>query len=351
MSAKIDIEELVLPETIDGSPEADAFSEMVRVRNDIERAVIGSFDLAVTPAELLAIARNPYETWRCLVARVDGQLVARGLYEVQGGDESESAWLTIEVLPQARRRGVGTALFDTLAAMAEAEGRTVLQASAYHLTGSDDGPQLHSPTGFGTVPADDAAATFLSKRGFRLAQVDRMSRLALPSDAEEPTPPPGYELLRWEGPTPEDLLEGMATLHARMSTDPPLGEVDWNPEEWDAERVRENDTRRGGDGRLWLTAAVRHVASGALAGFTDLSVPPETDRPAMQMDTIVAAEYRGHRLGMLLKLANLHALDRLAPGRPAIYTWNAEENRHMLDVNEAVGFVAFGYESSWRRDG
>ncbi|QEE60971.1 hypothetical protein FVA74_04795 [Salinibacterium sp. dk2585] len=226
----------------------------------------------------------------------------------------------------------------------------MLQTSAYHLAGSD-GPQLRSPTGYGTVPADDDAARFLSKRGFRLAQVDRISRLALPSDAEEPTPPPGYELLLWEGATPEDLVEGMATLHARMSTDPPLGQVDWNPEEWDAERVKENDARRGEDGRLWLTAAVRHVASGALAGFTDLSVPPEPDRPAMQMDTIVAAEHRGRRLGMLLKLANLHALDRLAPGHPAIYTWNAEENRHMLDVNEAVGFVAIGYESAWRRDG
>ncbi len=61
-------------------------------------------------------------------------------------------------------------------------------------------------------------------------------------------------------------------------------------------------------------------------------------------------EHRGHRLGMLLKVENLLALERLAPGRPAVLTWNACENRPMLDVNDAVGFVAIGYEGAWRRD-
>lgn len=348
--AAFDISELRLPDAIDGSPEATAFSEMVRVRNDIERTVIGSYDLAVEPAELLAIARNPYDTWRCFVARIDGRIVARGLYEVQGADDdARSAWVTAEVLPEWRRRGIGGALLERFVDIARGEGRAILQGGAYHLPGGE-GPQLTPPTGFGAVPAEDETVRFVTARGFRLAQVDRISRLELPSGAARPTAPGGYELLLWDGSTPDEHLDDMAVLHARMSTDPPLGDVDWTPEQWDAERVRENDARRGQDGRLWLTAAVRHEASGRLVGFTDLSVPPETHRPVMQMDTIVMAEHRGHRLGMLLKLANLHALDSAAPGRPAIYTWNAEENRHMLSVNESVGFVAIGYESSWRRD-
>ena len=81
-----------------------------------------------------------------------------------------------------------------------------------------------------------------------------------------------------------------------------------------------------------------------------LSAPAETDRAISQEDTLVRREYRGHRLGMLLKLANLAEVQRRMPGHPAVLTFNAEENRHMLDVNEAVGFVPIGYEGAWRKD-
>jgi hypothetical protein len=53
---------------------------------------------------------------------------------------------------------------------------------------------------------------------------------------------------------------------------------------------------------------------------------------------------------MLLKVANLTHLERVAPGHPSVITFNAEENRHMLDVNEAVGFVQIASESAWRKD-
>jgi hypothetical protein len=53
---------------------------------------------------------------------------------------------------------------------------------------------------------------------------------------------------------------------------------------------------------------------------------------------------------MLLKVENLLLLQRSYPGHPGVLTWNAEENRAMLDVNEAVGFVPIGYEGAWRKD-
>ena len=57
-----------------------------------------------------------------------------------------------------------------------------------------------------------------------------------------------------------------------------------------------------------------------------------------QWDTIVLPEHRGHRLVMRVKAANLIALREAMPEARAIITWNAEENRPMLDVNEALGF-------------
>ena len=97
-------------------------------------------------------------------------------------------------------------------------------------------------------------------------------------------------------------------------------------------------------------ATVEHVPSGHLVGFTVLSVPRQLHRAVAQYATLVLKEHRGHKLGMLLKVANLQHLERVKPGHASVTTFNAEENRFMLDVNEAVGFVPIGVESAWRKD-
>ena len=79
-------------------------------------------------------------------------------------------------------------------------------------------------------------------------------------------------------------------------------------------------------------------------------MPPQLHRAPAQFATLVLKEHRGHKLGMLLKVANLAHLQREQPGHPSITTFNAEENRFMLDVNEAVGFVPIAAESAWRKD-
>ena len=342
------IEELAIPASIDAANAGD-FIEMTRVRNKIEADTVGSFDLAYTPQELLPAWQDPDQPKRLFVARVDGRIVGRAVHEAQTGEEVRSAWLEVEVAPAHRGRGIGGALYDTVAGIAAHEGRTILQAFTLHRA-DVAGARLDSPTGYGSVPRDDAGARFLLSRGYRLAQVERMSRLMLSAVAPTIPPPPGYSLEFWAGRTPESRLADLAVLHAAMSTDPPLGETDWQPELWDEERVRRRDTLNEMEGRLWLTTAVRHDASDRLVGFTNLAAPAEAHRPVFQNDTIVLTAHRGYRLGLVLKSANLARLQERAPGHPCIYTWNAEENRHMLQVNEQIGFRAVGYPGSWRLD-
>ncbi len=350
------IDTLMIPASIE-DPDAADFIDMTHVRNEIEADTVGNRDLAYEPAELLPNWQDPYEPKTCLVARVDGRIVARAIYEAPIEEGSRDVWLSIEVLPAFRRQGIGSAIYDRLVAMAAAGGRPVLQGYFVHKR-SDASEQVPSPTGFGSIPLDNPETRFLLKRGFRLEQVERMSRLALPVDdvefarlLAEATAAAGrdYRLVRWTGRTPERWLSDVALLHRRMSTDAPVAGLEVAEANWDEERVRTMDDRWDGNPRAGLTVAAEHLASGHLAGFTELSVPPELERPVEQQDTLVLKEHRGHRLGMLLKLANLQYLAETHPGHPSVTTFNAEENRPMLDVNEAIGFVAVGYGGGWKK--
>lgn len=350
------IDELLIPESID-APDAADFIEMTHVRNEIEADTLGNRDLCYEPAELLPNWQDPYQPQRLMVARVDGRIVARAVYEAPIEEGSRDAWLAIEVLPEFRRRGIGAALYERLAAMCAADGRAIQQGYFIHKR-SDGSEQLPSPTGFGSIPLDNPETRFLLARGFTLEQVERMSRMALPVDEADfarlfdaalAAAGDDYRTVRWTGRTPEQWVAGVALLHQRMSTDAPAAALEVVEEAWDEDRVRSLDDRRDDSPRTMLIVAAEHVPSGTLAGFTELSIPPELDRPVEQQDTLVLREHRGHRLGMLLKLANLQYLAETHPGHPSVTTFNAEENRPMLDVNEAIGFVPVGYGGGWKK--
>ena len=135
------IEKLTIPASID-APDAAGFIEMTHVRNEVEADVVGSHMLAYEPAELLPNWQNPYEPQVCLVAKVDGRIVARGLYMPVSEEGANDAWLSVEVLPEFRCKGIGSALYEQLAGMCASEGRTVEQAD---LTGPGKYTRQHAP--------------------------------------------------------------------------------------------------------------------------------------------------------------------------------------------------------------
>lgn len=350
------IDTLTIPASIDASDAAD-FIAMTRVRNSVEAHTVGNYDLSYEPAELLPNWQDPYQPQICLVARVDGEIVARALYMPTNEDGAQDVDLAVEVLPEFRRRGIGSALYARLVELCEANKRPILQGYFIHQR-ADTSEQLASPTGFGSIPLHNPETRFLLKTGFQLEQVERMSRLELPTNDQQFTTllatarqsaGNDFRIIRWTGRTPPEWLADMAMLHQRMSTDAPSAGMDETEESWDVERMRSLDDRLEDSPRTMLVVAAEHVPSGTLAGFTELSVPPEVVRPVEQQDTLVLKEHRGHRLGLLLKLENLQYLAETQPGHPSVFTFNAEENRPMLDVNEAIGFVAVGYGGGWKK--
>jgi GNAT superfamily N-acetyltransferase len=360
------IDELAIPATMtedyrEGeAPAVTAFRDATAVRNAVEAAELGTRELAFSASELLPEWLDPYTTRRLLVARVDDRIVGRAVYETIAGDTAPEAWASLDVLDECRRRGIGDALLDRLEGIARAAGYRVMQG--YQLTrvrpDTDGTETVPSPTGFGSVPLQSAGAQFALARGYVLEQVERYSRLPLPIDpafldtevaAAQDRSGGDYRVVTWQGRTPERWLDDIALLAQRMNTDAPNAGLDVTEEKWDADRVRAEDDRNESNPRTLLTAGAEHVSTGRLVAFTELSVPGDADRSVAQLDTLVLREHRGHNLGMLVKAANLRQLEQTHPGYPSVTTFNAEENRHMLRVNEALGFVAEGYEGAWRK--
>ena len=68
-----------------------------------------------------------------------------------------------------------------------------------------------------------------------------------------------------------------------------------------------------------------------------------------QGDTLVHGDHRGHRLGMLVKVANLEAMAAERPSTRRVHTWNAGENQWMLAINVALGFRRVATEGAWQK--
>lgn len=350
------VEELTVPSAIT-DPDAADFVESTELRNAVEAEGYGTDELTMTPAETLPYWLDTEHSPRRLFGvRVDGRLVGRAFYEVNVGDGDRVAWAAAEVLPEFRRRGIGTLLADHVEAIARHDARRRLLV--YVVSPDGPGERLAAATGFGSVPLANPEVGLLLSRGYTLEQVERGSRLALPLDdaalrtrvAEASARSgPDFAVRSWSGRVPDRWLADMATLFTRMSTDAPSAGLEEPEDTWTAERVAAEGDRQAASPRTMVTAAIEHTPSGRLVGYSSLSVPREPQRAVSQDDTLVLREFRGRRLGMLLKVANLSALQELHPGHPSVITFNAEENRHMLQVNENVGFVPIGYEGAWRK--
>jgi GNAT superfamily N-acetyltransferase len=375
------IEELTIPEE-PGAEGWDDFAAAAEVHNAVEAAAYGTDELSVTADEELPDwLDQEWDPRRLFVVRAadgttpDGggdatpadaeaddaadtdmpRIVARGVCEFQGPG-SKTAWLRADVLPGHRNRGIGTALFTLLESVAEAKG--CVNQIVYAASPDAPGERLVTPTGFGSLPLRNPEVRFLLRRGYRLEQVERGSRLTLPADRErverllrvaEERAGRDYEIVQWHGVTPIRWQRDLARLYEKMSTGTPTAGLEEPAEPWPLDRFLERQVLLADGPRTVYTTAVVHRRSRALVGFTELTVPAETDRPINQEDTLVVREHRGHRLGLLLKCWNLESIRRDEPGHPSVITFNAEENRHMLAINEALGFEPFGYEGGWRR--
>ena len=288
-----------------------------------------------------------------LILDPDGQARALAAAYLPAQESVDVAFGVIEIdpgLPTDQASHVLELGLDWLERLAASQQRSrIRMESCGDRTGA-----LVAKTGVGGVDPQAWDVAPLVRRGFELEQIERVSvclldnlpdldaRLAAAQQVST-----GYELVTWHLPTPPQYREALCRLQEAMSTDAPHGELEDEPEVWNEARLADFEVARMASGQPVLMAAARPAGGGELAGYTRLQV--SAVGAAGQHDTLVSRAHRGHGLGMLLKLANLVALrDLRGPGQ-AVITFNAEENRPMLTVNEATGFEAVARHGLWQK--
>ncbi len=345
---------LPVPSTMD-APGGEDFAEMVRLRNAIYRELSGHDDHRIEADELLPHYQpTEYERRLGWLVIDDGTAIGRIGLDLPSEKDSKVAFWLIELLRERWGRGIGSAAYELVEAIARENGRTVLQTWAEHPAA--DGPRLAPPTGFGEIP-EDHMARFLVRHGYTLEQVERNSAFDLTGPferveqllAEARAASQDYRVVQWFAPTPAEFVEGYAWMKSRMSTDAPSAALEFDEEAWDAARLAQHDARYTDSGRTLQVTAAQHIATGRLCAFNELVIGKDRTAASHQEDTLVLKEHRGHKLGTLVKCAGLLSWRDVAPQSPRVLTYNAEENRPMLDINEAIGFVPIAYNGAWKK--
>lgn len=351
----VEFRPLTIPTSLDADNAAD-FVEFARVRNEVYREIAGTDDDAMTPEELLPHYQPVPEEIRVYwIVLVDGTFVGRVGVEIPLETGSRGASWLVELLASQHGRGIGSEAYALVEPVAHEHGRTVLQSWAQHPDAP--GPRLEAPTGFGSIP-DDHVARFYRRHGYVLEQIERESALDLTTAAsnvaallaDAASHATDYRIVQWHTSAPDEYVDGYAWMKSRMSTDTPTGALEFDEEVWGAARVRRHEQKTIDGGRTMLVTAAQHIGTGALVAFNELVIGEDPTGPSHQEDTLVLREHRGHRLGQLVKCAALTTwVKEIAPQSPKVITYNAEENRPMLAINEAIGFVPIAYNGAWKK--
>jgi GNAT superfamily N-acetyltransferase len=291
----------------------------------------------------MADQRDGATDFLCLAASDEaGATVGIAILQVPTRENTHQVVVDVRVLPEHRRRGVGSGLVEETARWAAAAGRRVLHA------------EIELPVRTGAV---DTSTPFARRLGFEAVMPAHTRQLQLPSDperlgrlqAEVAQAAPGYRTFAFAAPWPEAYAEDACRLQRRMSTDAPSGDADHQEEDWNAARLEETDELARAQGLTRLIAVAEDTASGRLVAFTEIAVPDAHPVEGWQWATLVLREHRGHRLGLAVKLANLAQLESRYPAVRRVLTGNAQENGPMIAVNEMMGFEVVATETLWRK--
>lgn len=236
-----------------------------------------------------------------LLAELDGRPVASGY--AGPSDAPGRGFVGPRVLPDARRRGIGSALIRRLAAHLEGLGFGVAGA---HVDGNDEG-----------------SLAFARRFGFE--EVDReVEQVRIVGEEPPAEPPPGVELV-----TIAERPELLREAH-------PLGLQGW-ADMATAEAVTISLEDWLADEATFPEGSFVALADGEIVGYSGLCRMGDDTTVAEDGLTVVRRDWRRRGLASALKRAELHWAAQ--NGIREIVTWTQRGNEGMRAANERLGYV------------
>jgi GNAT superfamily N-acetyltransferase len=243
-----------------------------------------------------------------LLAVLDGEAVGAGT--AMASSLPGALYAMARVRPEARRRGVGSALVRALADRARDAGLATLVGRV--------------------LEDDEPSRAFLARRGCVDVTVERPVRLDLASLPDDrPVAPEGVEIVSLAD-RPE-LVEQAYRVEEEAARDVPVGADRPEPRPFATWR---SDTLEGPDALPDLCLVA--LADGAAVGWSGLCATGE-EGVAENMLTGVLRAWRGR--GVATALKREQAWRARVAGLEAIETTNDDENAPMRAVNDRLGFA------------
>ncbi|HUS60905.1 MAG TPA: GNAT family N-acetyltransferase [Acidimicrobiales bacterium] len=320
-----------------------ADDDLLAELNDFNNRVVAEIrpDDPPTPVEqAIAAVRNlpDFVDVAVFAARdASGGLVAIGQGVVgRTGENEHLIQVNIEVTPDARRQGIGTALLARLAEVAEKEGRRLVLGSTN-----------------GRVPAGDA---FAQRVGAEAGLADHVNRLVIADldrtlirrwAEEGPKRAPAYELVTFDGRWPDDQVQALVDVMTVINS-APHDDLEVEDQHFTVEQWRQQEASLEAAGNVHWTIVASELSTGVFAGMTDVVWNPARPKTVQQNLTVVHPDHRGHGLGKWLKAVMLERVLIERPEVEDVRTSNADSNEAMLAINHELGFGPWISRTVWQ---
>ncbi|MGH9277604.1 MAG: GNAT family N-acetyltransferase [Acidimicrobiales bacterium] len=269
-----------------------------------------------------------------VVAEQGGQAVGAATFRMDAVRPTEVWMMFLYVVPEQRRRGVGSQLLDAVRAVAGSSGAARISTSTY--------------------VGDAAGVAFAELAGGRPGLVTEQQRCPTASldvaqlqawrdrAAERAS---GYSLVAFDGVCPDEHVDAFVAVMPIMNTAP---RMDWTEGYAPTrEQVIANMAAGARQGYDHWTVCARDDRTGQFVGYTEVSVREHTPWLAAQGDTGVHPDHRERGIGRWLKASTALRLLGEKPDVEFIETWNASVNAAMLRINRAMGFAVVARRQEW----